>query len=194
MFFVWVLLGILFVLVALLAVPLEWTFKVQLDETHRAGDSHIRWLFGLVNCRTNAKADIEDSERPIKTKKSRGKRNRKKVGAALSVDGFLSRLLTLARRLLAALHIQQLTVQARIGLGDAADTGRLWGIVGPLSALLSLPSATRIYIEPDFYDEVLELESDGCIQVVPLRLVALVLGFLLSRNTVRAFQAIRAGT
>jgi hypothetical protein len=194
MFFVWVLLAILFVFVALLAVPLEWTFKVQLDETHRAGDSHIRWLFGLVHVRTNAKADNEDSERPKKTKKGRGKRNRRKVGAALSVDGFVSRLLTLARRLLAAIHIQQLNVQARLGLGDAADTGRLWGVIGPLSALLSLPGATRIYIEPDFFEEVLELESDGRIQVVPLQLVALVLGFLLSRNTVRAFRAMRAGT
>ncbi|WP_028671916.1 DUF2953 domain-containing protein [Saccharospirillum impatiens] len=195
MFFVWVLLAIVLVLVALLAVPLEWTFTVQLDREQCEADSHIRWLFGLVRVRITGKpeSDAKTRAKARKSDKQRAKRRRGSPLAAFSVEGFASRLLGLVKRLLAAIHIHNLNLNARLGLGDAAVTGRLWGVIGPLSVLLAQAKATRVYIEPDFYDEVLEFQSDGRIQVVPLQLVALVLGFVFSLNTLRAFRAFRRG-
>lgn len=194
MAFLWVLLSVVVILVALLAVPLEWTFNVRLQADERTADSHIRWLFGLVKVRTTG-SDDADSSRKDRSSKKPGKpkaKRRHSPVAALSVDGFVRRVLRLVRRLLSAIHIHHLTLNARLGLGDAADTGRLWGFVGPLSVLLNQPRAARIYIEPEFYDEVFELQSDGRIQVVPLRMVGLMLGFLLSFNTLRAYRAMRA--
>ncbi len=196
MAFFWVLLGVVVILVALLAVPLEWTFNVRLQAGERAADSHIRWLFGLVKVRTTGSGDAESS-RKARTSKKPGKpkaKRRHSPLAAMTVDGFVRRVLHLVRRLLSAIHVHHLNLNARLGLGDAADTGRLWGFVGPLSVLLNQPRAARIYIEPEFYDEVFDFETDGRIQVVPLRLVGLMLGFLLSFNTLRAFRAMRAGS
>lgn len=110
---------------------------------------------------------------------------------ALSVEGFIGSVLTLVRRLLAAIHIRHLTVRARLGLDDPADTGRLWAVMGPVSALLALPKAARIDIEPDFADQVLMFTGDGHIRVVPLELLILVLVFLLSPKTLRAYWAMR---
>ncbi|WP_189613436.1 DUF2953 domain-containing protein [Saccharospirillum salsuginis] len=114
--------------------------------------------------------------------------------AVVSVDGFIGRVLTLARRVLGAIHIQQLDIQGRMGLGDPADTGRLWSVVGPVTAILASPRVTRIHFEPDFSDPVLDLQGNGRIRLVPLRLIGLVLGFLLSPTTVRAFMAMRSGS
>lgn len=193
MVLVWSLLIVLVCLVALLAVPLEWTFNVRQEQGEREADSHIRWLFGLVRFRTSGSPEADAKAKPSKPKKPKTKRDRSSPLAAASVEGFVGRLLTLIRRLLSAVHIHHLNLNARLGLGDAADTGRLWGFIGPLSVLLNQPSVSRIYIEPEFYDEVFDVQTDGRIKVVPLQLVGLILGFLLSFNTLRAYRAMRAG-
>lgn len=195
MAFFWGLLSVVVLLVALLAVPLEWTFTVRLHAGERTADSRIHWLFGLVNVRTTDSGDAESSrtDRPSKKPdKPKAKRRHSPV-AAMSVDGFVQRVLRLVRRLLSAIHVHHLNLNARLGLGDAADTGRLWGFIGPLSVLLNQPRATRVYLEPEFYDEVFDVEADGRIRVVPLHLVGLVLGFLLSFNTLRAYRSMRVG-
>ncbi len=195
MVFVWSLLAMVVFLVALLAVPLEWTFNVRQEAGVRATDSHIRWLFGLVRFRTTGSPEGEAKTKPKKSKKEKKPKAKRRhsLFAAVSVEGFVGRVLGLIRRLLSAIHIHHLNLNARLGLGDAADTGRLWGFIGPFSVLLNQPKATRIYIEPEFYDQVFEAQTDGRIQVVPLRLVGLILGFLLSLNTLRAYRAMRAG-
>lgn len=196
MVFVWALLAIIVFLVALLAVPLEWTFNVRQEAGERTSNSHIRWLFGLVRISTKgspeAKTKPKKPKQSKKEKKPKAKRRHSPL-AAVSVEGFVGRVLGLIRKLLSAIHIHHLNLNARLGLGDAADTGRMWGFIGPLSVLLNQPKATRIYIEPEFYDEVFDAQADGRIQVVPLRLVGLILGFLLSLNTLRAYRAMRAG-
>lgn len=195
MVLVWSLLTVLVCLVALLAVPLEWTFTVRLEQGEREADSHICWLFGLVRFRTSGspEADAKAKPKTRKPKKPKTTRDRSSPLAAASVEGFVGRLLTLIRRLLSAVHIHHLNLNARLGLGDAADTGRLWGFIGPLSVLLNRPSVSRIYVEPEFYNEVFTVKTDGRIQVIPLHLISLVLGFLLSFNTLRAYRAMRTG-
>jgi len=191
-FLVWTLLSLLLLMVLLLAVPLEWGFYVQLREGHRSAESRIFWLFGLVRFRVSSGTG-ERSKPKAAAKAQKPKRRRANPMAVVGVEGFIGRVLTLVRRLLGAIHIQHLDMQGRLGLGDPADTGRLWSVVGPLSAILAVPQATRIHLEPDFSDLVLELQSRGRIRLVPLRLVSLALGFLLSATTMRAFKAMRSG-
>lgn len=196
MFAVWMLLTLLVILVALLAVPLEWTFDVQLREGYRAGESRILWLFGLVRLRSTGKLASARKEKPNDPGiplKPRSKRRRGSPWAAISVDGFIERVMTWGARVLGTIRIHHLDVNARLGLGDAADTGRLWSVIGPLSAILALPRCARIHIEPVFPDAVLDVHSNGRVRIVPLRLIALAIGFLLSPVTVRAFMAMRSG-
>lgn len=190
---VWILLAVLLFLAVMLAVPLEWVFTLRYEQGKRKSDSQIRWLFGLVRFKTTGSHDADTVNKPDKRKKHRAKRRRSSPLAAVSVEGFAERLLTLLRRLLSSIHIRHLNVQARIGLGDAADTGRLWALVGPLSALLAMPRGAWVYIEPDFTETVLDLKSNGRLRVVPLQVMTLLLVFLLSINTMRALHAIRSG-
>ena len=194
MVFVWSLLALVVLLVALLAIPLEWTFNVRQEQGQREAKSHILWLFGLVRFPITGSPEAEakaNPKEPRKPKKGPEKAPRNSPLAAASVEGFVGRVLTLIRRLLSSIHIHHLNLQARLGLGDAADTGRLWAFIGPLGVLLAQPKATRVTIEPDFYDEVLDFKSDGRIQVIPLKLLTLLIGFLFSFNTLRAWRATR---
>ncbi|MHA7879646.1 MAG: DUF2953 domain-containing protein [Saccharospirillum sp.] len=196
MVLVWLLLALVSVLVALLAIPVEWDFSIRLQAGLREGRSQVRWLFGLVRVRTDGSPGEKAKTKP-KTKKPRktGEKRRKHSPlAAARVEGFIGRVITLIRRLLSSIEIQRLNLQARLGLGDAADTGRLWAFIGPLSVLLAQTKAARVSIEPDFHEARLDFNSDGRIRVVPLKLVWLVLGFALSRTTYRAWRAIKAGT
>lgn len=71
-------------------------------------------------------------------------------------------------------------VRIRLGLGDPADTGQLWGLLGPVAALLSNLQGARLELEPEFMDAVFELEGSGTIRFVPLQLLVLVAALMLS--------------
>jgi hypothetical protein len=77
----------------------------------------------------------------------------------------------------------------RLGLGDPADTGRLWAVVGPLSAAAQLRNA-ELRIEPEFADPVLELRADGRVLLVPLRFLIVAIAFALSPPTIRAWRTL----
>lgn len=100
--------------------------------------------------------------------------------AAVRYKPFRKRVIRFMRDCWRAIHKQDLTLRVRIGLGDPADTGQLWAVIGPLSATLATVEQASIAIEAEFIEAVFELESSGNIRVVPLRLIALTAGLLLS--------------
>ena len=75
---------------------------------------------------------------------------------------------------------RNLILRLRIGLGDPADTGRLWGFAGPVAGVLAGTGGASIEIVPEFFDETFELDSSGDIRLVPLQMVYLAAGLLLS--------------
>ena len=85
-----------------------------------------------------------------------------------------------------------LDLRLRIGLGDPADTGRLWALVGPLSGYLAASGQAVIAVEPDFVDSVFEARGSGALSVVPLRMLGLVTGLLLSPPVWRGLWRMRA--
>ena len=81
----------------------------------------------------------------------------------------------------------------RLGLGDPADTGRLWALVGPLNAAANNLRNAQVQIEPEFMDPLFEFRFDGRLLVVPLQLVALAIGFALSPASLRAWRTLIRG-
>lgn len=191
-----VLLGLL---VLLLAVPLHVAFRLAGIEA-LAGEVSVRWLFGLVRFRVGfprpARAKRREPRAEPEAAKAHKKpeaRGRPNVFAALRQAAFRRRLYRFVKDSLRALHAQQLYLRLRLGLGDAAETGRLWALVGPLSALAqNLPNA-EVRVEPEFVDPVLEFEARGRFLLIPLQFIALAPAFALSPASIRAWRTLRAG-
>ena len=99
---------------------------------------------------------------------------------ALRQSAFRRRLFRFIGDIWHAIHKQHVVLRMRIGLGDPADTGQLWAVVGPLSGMLATVQEAMIEIEPEFIDTVFELDSSGNIRIIPLQLLSIVLGLLLS--------------
>ena len=197
MVLIWTVSGVLLVLILLLAVPVELSFSLRLQEGRRMLSGRAIWLFGGVRVPFGGEPDPGKKAKPKlkKPRKEKRKRRPRQGGstplATLWVEGFVRRALRLVRRLFTAIHIHHLNVQARLGLQDPADTGRLWSVMGAVGALLPAPKDVRIEIQPDFADEVFVFVSDGRIRVVPLELVLVLLAFALSPKTIRAYRVMR---
>ncbi|MDH3508770.1 MAG: DUF2953 domain-containing protein, partial [Gammaproteobacteria bacterium] len=99
-----------------------------------------------------------------------------------------------ARDLWGAVRKQSILLRLRIGLGDPADTGRLWAIVGPVAGMLTAVRDATIEIEPEFFDPAFELDTSGSIRVVPLHIVYLVVSLMFSPSVWRGVKIMRSGT
>jgi hypothetical protein len=108
--------------------------------------------------------------------------------AVLRQAAFRRRVLRLVRDLLAAAHLRHLQLRLRLGLGDPADTGCLWALMGPVSAWSQTLRDARVQIEPEFMGAVLEFQAQGQARLVPLQLLTLVVVFALSPVSLRAWR------
>lgn len=183
------LLGLVFLV---LAVPVDVEFRLEGIEPF-TGHLGVRWLFGLVRYRVPVPRAGPRPEAKPKAAEVRarpeGRRRHRNVLAALKETAFRQRVYRLAGDLIRAVHPHRLRLLMRIGLGDPADTGRLWAVVGPLSAVPLRNAELRI--QPDFLDPVLEVEADGRLLLVPLSILILAIAFALSPPTIRAWSALR---
>ncbi len=137
-----------------------------------------------------ASSGIESPEKVVRHRKRTTKRrSQSKAFALLRNADLRRRLVKLVRGLLRAIKIKTLDLHLRLGLDDPADTGRLWGILGPLNSQLAGIRTANIRIEPDFAAEVFSLHSQGRITVVPLRVLSISLFFLLSPQMIRALAS-----
>lgn len=194
-------LGLLLTLfVALLAVPLTVVFSIDRIEETR-GLLRFRWLFGLVRFQLRIpqadKAGPQPASAPEKKVKSPRRRKRKgRAGKLLSLikqPAFRRRVYKFIRDMIRATHARDLFLRLRIGLGDPADTGYLWAVVGPIAGLAQEIRSAVVRIEPEFIDPVFEVESHGQFRLVPIQFIALTAGFVLSPTTLRAWRRSRQG-
>lgn len=181
-------------LVLLLAVPLEVAF--QLDRVV-ALEGHVsfRWLFGLVRFRLAVPRVRPTPPGPAAEPRAARERRRRSAGAGaarglavLRQSDFRRRVHRLLGDLVRAIHVRRLRLLVRLGLGDPADTGCLWALVGPLGAAAGSLRGAEVRIEPEFIDPVLELHSRGRVRVIPLRILALASSFALSPPSIRAWR------
>ncbi len=191
--------GVLLGLVAVLAVPVGVAFRVERVETF-TGRLTICWLFGLVRVRVPVPPARRRKAEPSTGPEDAGRRARRKaragsagVLAVLRQPAFRRRVRRLVRDVLRIAHLDGLRLRMRLGLGDPADTGRLWAVVGPLTAASRGLRGADVWIEPEFLEPALELRARGRLRVVPLQVLAVALSFALSPASVRAWRTLRSG-
>ncbi|MCI0504815.1 MAG: DUF2953 domain-containing protein [Gammaproteobacteria bacterium] len=185
-------------LIALLAAPVELAFRIdRIRQIH--GQAHIRWLFGLVRF----SVEVPGIAKPKKTKEKRRPAAAKKSGpheqksgssklfAVLKQSPFRRRLFRFIKDLLRATHSQELYLRLRVGLGDPADTGQLWALLGPIAALAANMPVAVVRIEPEFMNPVFEFQSHGKFRLSPLEIIALTIAFVLSPPSLRAWRTLR---
>ncbi len=157
------ILGLLLFILLLLAVPLGLEFQFSRYGTLE-GHVRIRWAFGLLRFELPISGEGETQPDQLK-------------GIDLKGGAPPIRLIT---RLWRALEIRDLHLYLRLGLEDPADTGRLWGLFGPLSGMLYACADAEVDLVPEFMRPCLEFEAAGEIRVVPLRIIAILIGERLS--------------
>lgn len=184
----------LLVLIALLAVPVKLSYWVSWRRAIQ-GNVQLLWLFGLVRL----KLPLARAKRPALKQQTSGGKKRESAPSnkksnpfgAVRQKAFRQRVLRFVRDIWRAIGKQDLSLRVRIGLGDPADTGRLWAVVGPIAGMLTMVQDASIEIAPEFTDAVFELDSSGKILVVPLQVIYLAFGLLLSPSFWRGLKLIR---
>lgn len=176
---------LLFVIV-LLAIPVTLVFQVSHRQTIQ-GHVTLLWAFGLVRVRIplpGAKARPHKMKQaPDKHKHPRSQREsskRSKPLVLIRYRPFRRRVFRLLADLWRAIQKQNVAFRIRLGLGDPADTGRLWGLIGPVAALLATLKTVSVDIEPEFMEAMFELDGCGTVRIVPLQIIVLVIAFFLS--------------
>lgn len=182
--------------IALLAVPVSVTFRMSWQQGFQ-GDVRLSWLFGLVRMRLpSPEPESLSQENEIRTRIAarfeRPSREKYAVLAALQQKSFRRRITRFIGDVWQAIHKSNVSLNARIGLGDPADTGQLWAVAGPVGGILSNAREVTVGIAPDFIDETFELDGSGNLRLIPLQMIGLALGLLLSPSLWRGLIRMRA--
>jgi len=179
-----IVVAFMLLLIALLAIPVTLTFQVSWQEVFH-GYIKLRWAFGHVHVRIpsfQSKAPSPEDEQ-LTQKTSRAERSPDKKTNLFAIvwqKAFRQRIIRFISDFWHAIHKRDISLRVRVGLGDPADTGQLWAIVGPVAGILSNAQETSIKIVPEFLDTTFELDSSGNIRLIPLQIIYLTVGLLLS--------------
>lgn len=196
-----ILAGLVGLFIVLIAIPIVVSFR--LDRVDKMdGQVNIRWLFGLVRFRipipgeakTERKPEVAEAVAPDKHRKPERDRGSANFLRVLKRSAFRRRVFRYCKSMFQAMHARDLSLRMRIGLGDPADTGRLWAFVGPVAAMAMNIRGAVVNIEPEFIDPVFELHSRGRFRLIPLQFLVLTIGFVLSPSTLRAWRDARHGS
>ena len=188
--------GLVLLVALLLAIPVTVVFRCRRVGAFSAQFA-VGWLFGRIRLRRRwpGLRAAEAGERPPERRSSRHQRGGQR-GSALSLlreSDLRRRLLRLLNDLVRAAHLDRLRLRARLGLGDPADTGLLWALVGPLSGAAQGLGAAQVQVQPEWVDPVFEFDAQGRVRFVPLQWLALILWFGLSPSAMRAWWRLRGG-
>ena len=171
---------ILLLITSLLAVPITLRFRLSRYEAVE-GKVTLQWLFGLVKVDlSNIQPDEESGEKKKVEHSGSWHSSKMSLSRAVRQQPFRNRLIRFVSDIWHAIKREDFRLYLRLGLGDPADTGQLWAIIGPLSGILFTLEDAEITVEPDFFDAIFEFESSGTICLIPLQLLTLVGGLLLS--------------
>jgi len=185
--------------VLVFAAPVSLSFELRRRDGTR-GHAQLRVLYGLVRKRfewggderESAEASSRRQERRGRTprkapkKKQRKPRSSAHVLEALQTPGLWASFERLLRRLVRAVRFGRWSARMRFGLADPADTGLLWGLLGPLALVAQHVRGADLELGPVFDDECLHFDAEGSVAIVPLELLAVVVAFAVSPSTLRA--------
>ena len=183
-------------IVIVLAVPVTLTYQLSWKQTLSA-QLRLNWAFGLLRADVSPDLGKPEAGEPETAREGaawwrRSERKKANLIAAIREPGFRQRMLRFVSDVWRAIHKKNVRLLVRMGLGDPADTGQLWAVVGPLSGMLACARDATVVIEPDFLDSTLDVDSSGTIRVIPLQLTIIVLGLLVSPAVWRGIMLMRA--
>ena len=189
----------LLVLIGLLAIPISLTHQLTWKQGFQ-GEFTLRWLFGLVRIHfsptkptqeesSETKQVVSKTKSPSSKKKSSGKK--RNIFATLRQKAFRQRIYRFITDLWRAVHKENIRLRVCLGLGDPADTGKLWAIMGPIAGILSLAKEVNVEIVPDFLESNIEVDSSGTLSLIPLQIIGLILGLLLSPTILKGIKQMR---
>lgn len=195
-----VLAGLLALALGTLAVPVD----VEVRRPGRGLPTAVRigWLAGRLEWEPvggeegpaeEGPPPEEEAEEEPEEEERAGRRGPKprSVATALRTPGLGRAVGRLLSRLSGAVRLRR--ADASVRLGDPADTGRLWGLAGPVVATLPARWRDRVYLQPDFSPGAADVAGRLRARVIPLRLVAATLEFVLSPPVIRAgWRIVRA--
>ena len=184
---------LLSLLLLLLSIPVTLILNIKTPrDRHR--DVEVYWLFGLVR----VPVSFSQLRSAFDKNNSKKKRNNYPLNKTanrvkkLRNPALFHRILQFASDIRQAIRCVNVQINLRVGLGDPADTGMLWGIVGPIVGALKSRNSV-ISVEPAFFDMACDLTGSGKIRFYPIQLVFLTIGMLASVVYWQLYQRLDRG-
>jgi hypothetical protein len=183
-----VLASLLVLIVFALSVPLDVVLYVDVYGRPKFR-MRLTWLYGLVN-----KEIAKKEKKPEEKKKTvRGKRKPRKRGPGartileiLRTRGLLGQIKLLLKGIIRLTRIKEFAADFKVGLGDPADTGLIFALIGPATFFVGSSFPNKIKVQPSFTDEaILEGSLHGTLRVRPIQIIPPVLRFVFSLSTIR---------
>lgn len=182
-------LAVIFILV--LSVPLDMALQVSVPGKPRL-QVKLVWLFGLVSKKITGRKKPEEKKKKVVKDKEKPRKEKRRFGdlfKILRTRGLLRQVKVLLRDLLGCLKIRDLIADFRVGLGQPADTGLLFALIGPTTSWLSTSFHHQIRVQPSFTDEAtFEGHLSGAVRLRPIQLVIPLLKFIFSLATIRVIK------
>ncbi|MDA1256438.1 MAG: DUF2953 domain-containing protein [Chloroflexi bacterium] len=174
----------------ILAAPVELSFRVARGDGSRPR-VRMRWLFGLVGGDLGAHGKKSAKSEP----RNRWPRPRFSALGGSFEPRFALRVLKLAWRLFKKFDVREFVLRGRVGTGDPAQTGILFGISSGVTGFVNRLPNVDVRVMPDYTATVIEGEMRGTIRLVPIRLFPPLIAFFLKPSNVWAIIRLRkAGT
>ena len=174
-------------LVLVLSVPFDMAFQVSVPEKPRFRIK-LLWRFGLVSKEITQKKKAEEKKKVVE-KKPKPREGKRKIGVIIGIlrtKGLLKQLKVFLSDIFGSLKIRDLLADFRIGLGNPAETGLLFALVGPTALWMSSSFPIQIRVQPSFADEAtFEGYARGAVRLRPIRLVMPLFRLVFSLTTIR---------
>jgi hypothetical protein len=171
----------------LLWVPLDLALNTEINEKPKVR-LKFSWFYGLVSREIPRQKVRPTGQKPVSKKKKKSRFvNYRVFFSVIRTKGLFRQLRNFIKDLLSCFRFRDMAADFTIGLGDPADTGLLFAIAAPATALYGLSDEHRIRIRPSFSDDaVLQGYSRGTIRLRPIRLVPPFLKLVFSLPAARA--------
>lgn len=179
------------ILVLVLCVPLTITLHTRIYGRPELV-LQISWFFGILNKElSGTRKEPGDKKKPSGGRRMAEWRRLGTIYKILRIKGLLKQCRTLVWDVLASLSVSKLAIDLKLGLGNPADTGLLFAVLGPAIPFVKFPFPHEIRLQPAFSDEmVFQGFSQGKIRVLPIQLVPPVFKFAFSLPSLRALKGL----
>lgn len=179
------------ILILVLSVPFNTVLHVDVHGRPRFR-LKLSWLFGLITKEVEKGGKKPTEKKKVVKEKQKLAESKRRIGdifEILRTRGLLRQLIVLIRDVLKRFKIRDFIVDFRVGLGNPADTGLLFALIGPATFLLSSSFPHRIRVEPSFEDETaFEGHLSGTVRLRPIQLVSPLIKFTFSLATIRVVK------